>query len=75
MMRPFTDKLATAGFAALLVFGAGFAAPGQQPAAGSGAEVILLTFSGKVEVSPAGAPAWNPGQTNQVLPLGYRIRT
>ncbi len=75
VMKIFGSKLAAAWFAALFVCGAGAAASGQEAAASGGTNVILLTFTGKVEVSPPGTTAWAPGETNQTLPLGYRVRT
>ncbi len=45
-------------------------------AAGSGTtNAVLLTVSGKVEVSPRGGTVWTAGHTNQVLKLGDRLRT
>ena len=39
------------------------------------AEAALLTIEGKVEVARSGAGSWSPGQTNQVLQVGDRVRT
>lgn len=36
---------------------------------------VLLTAEGRVEVARAGQAAWNPGQTNQSLQTGDRVRT
>lgn len=35
----------------------------------------LLTTEGKVEVMTSAAPGWQPGQTNQTLNIGDRVRT
>jgi Tfp pilus assembly protein PilF len=37
--------------------------------------VVLLVFSGTVEVSTTGGQEWRPGITNQALPFGATIRT
>ena len=44
------------------------------PAAASG-ECLLLTVEGKVEIARKGEATWSPGQTNQALQLGDRLRT
>ena len=36
---------------------------------------VLLTVEGKVEVARGGGAVWTPGQPNQVLSPGDRIRT
>ena len=36
---------------------------------------VLLTVEGRVEVARTGVAAWNPGQTNQTLQTGDRVRT
>ena len=36
---------------------------------------ILLTTEGRVEVARTGVAAWNPGQPNQTLQTGDRVRT
>ena len=36
---------------------------------------LLLTASGKVEVTPRGQTGWTAGHTNQVLKIGDRLRT
>lgn len=38
-------------------------------------DTIILTFSGKVEVSPRGSTTWNAAQAHQVLKEGDRVRT
>jgi len=38
-------------------------------------DVRLVAGQGVVEVSPAGATAWMPAQTNQILHVGDRLRT
>ena len=37
--------------------------------------VVIVAYEGKVEISRAGSPRWDPGQTNQVLDPGDQIRT
>jgi tetratricopeptide (TPR) repeat protein len=46
-----------------------------QAAGGGATDAVLLTVSGKVEVEPRGTTVFTPGQTNQVLKLGDRLRT
>ncbi|MEO5801939.1 MAG: FecR domain-containing protein, partial [Verrucomicrobiota bacterium] len=36
---------------------------------------LLLTAAGKVDVAHKGSATWQPGQTNQVLNIGDRLRT
>src|SRR5436305_2077126 len=36
---------------------------------------VLLTKEGKVEVARKGLAQWSPGETNQVLAVGDRLRT
>jgi Tfp pilus assembly protein PilF len=38
-------------------------------------DAVLLTFSGSLQIAPAGTTAWAPGQPNQVLHIGDQIRT
>src|SRR5688572_11420638 len=44
-------------------------------AAGERTNAILLEVEGKVVISRAGTPAWDPAHTNQVLFPGDRLRT
>jgi tetratricopeptide (TPR) repeat protein len=46
-----------------------------QAAGGGASDAVLLTVSGKVEVSPHGETVWTAGHANQVLKLGDRLRT
>jgi hypothetical protein len=46
-----------------------------QVAQGGTTNAVLLTVSGKVEVSPRGQTVWTAGHANQILQLGDRLRT
>src|SRR5438093_7426353 len=39
------------------------------------AQVTIVEVEGKVQISRAGSPQWDPAYTNQVLMAGDRIRT
>ncbi len=46
-----------------------------QTAAPATQDTVLLTLSGKVDISPGGSTVWSPGRANQTLIVGDRIRT
>ncbi len=54
---------------------AALAARAESPAETNAHNVVLLTFSGTVEVAVKASEAWNPGTRNEVLQIGDHIRT
>src|SRR5208282_6686044 len=57
------------------LLGAAMPARAQPAAETKSSDVVLLTFSGKVEVAATGGNDWTAGKSNQVLHVGYVIRT
>lgn len=60
---------------AAAIWCAAFVSCAQPSPESKGSNVVLLAFSGKVEVSANGGNQWSLGRTNQVLHFGYSIRT